>query len=506
MGICAILSAPLASAAQGTGAFTAEGPIVVPAGARFNFTVGGLALLADDSLPGDGFVLQADHVTVHHFKRRFLGAPPAAVVRTETEERTWDLTGVTVTSISHSDFSFLGVHAGPGATLSGVSESETTLHPRTRSTLSTDRETVNPRRDYPSYHAEVSEPHLFASLSGSAVLHGAGEARVLGSRVRIVASENQTDWDTGYSQPSAVELMAEWFIFSFGSGRVEIQTTREPLQITASAANSGWDGKVTFRPLLGALETREATYVPSASKSEKLDGTFQATLEPALDGKGVAMRLHGDLRGTSLVARPVPLGARLSESPAWGFVLLGVAAVVGAGATGTLWWWRHGHRARPPDPLLPFRVEDCVEAGAIACAEEDWARGAEWYRRAHELAPTSARVAADLAFALTQIGGTDEAMAYFRRAHDLSTDGEAAFNAALAALAAGYPPEEVEQWLRMALTRTPSFVATLDDREWDDLRRRPSVRQLEAWARAQATREDPDGSRGGWREGDDPEP
>jgi thioredoxin-like negative regulator of GroEL len=111
---------------------------------------------------------------------------------------------------------------------------------------------------------------------------------------------------------------------------------------------------------------------------------------------------------------------------------------------------------------MPFTAEDCCDAGAKAASEEDWAGAAKWFGRARTLAPTSARICADLAFSLSQIGDVDEALRHYAEASRLCADGEADFNGALAALHGARPLGEIEEWLERALARSPGLVMPLE--------------------------------------------
>jgi hypothetical protein len=63
------------------------------------------------------------------------------------------------------------------------------------------------------------------------------------------------------------------------------------------------------------------------------------------------------------------------------------------------------------------------------------------------------------------MGDVEEALRLYAEGSRLSTDGEADFNGAFAALRADRPPEEVAAWLVRALERSPELVADLEDDE-----------------------------------------
>lgn len=157
-------------------------------------------------------------------------------------------------------------------------------------------------------------------------------------------------------------------------------------------------------------------------------------------------------------------------------IALGAYAALGVFAAASWWDRLRGPRAAPqlPEDAFPFTVEDCVHAADRAIGEERWPAAAEWLGRAHRLAPTSARVCADLAFALRQIGDLEGALAMYEKASRCAQDdGEPFLHGALTSLAAQRPLEEAEEWLARALAIEPSLVVVVEDEQFKPLRGRP---------------------------------
>lgn len=183
------------------------------------------------------------------------------------------------------------------------------------------------------------------------------------------------------------------------------------------------------------------------------------------------MRAVSWLRSPSGLAPHAPTSLRLGAFLATAFV--SAPAFFGGG-----WWGRRKAPAPAPTPAaLPFTAEDCVAAADRAMAEGRWPAAAEWLGRAHRLAPTSARVASDLAFALRQLGDVEGALRLYGEAARAGADlgGEPAFHAALACLQSGRSHEEAEAWLARALESEPELAFVVDAEDFTLLRGRPGT-------------------------------
>lgn len=84
-----------------------------------------------------------------------------------------------------------------------------------------------------------------------------------------------------------------------------------------------------------------------------------------------------------------------------------------------------------------------------------------WLSKARQLAPANASLALREAKALLALGLVDEAFHALDRAHELSTDGHAAFEAAKILDRLGYDDKAIEQWLAAALQASPELAAQI---------------------------------------------
>lgn len=119
-------------------------------------------------------------------------------------------------------------------------------------------------------------------------------------------------------------------------------------------------------------------------------------------------RDRGEGNGTPRVFKRPQVALAPMASPLFPLAALGLGILIGL--FGSRLWSR---------PRLPFTAEDCVAAADRALGEERWPEAAEWLERARRLAPRSARIHLDLAFALRQCGQPEEALRLAEEARSL---------------------------------------------------------------------------------------
>lgn len=490
--LVAMLLLPTAAASSGT--LLTEGGVDVPAGATVRFTPKLLFLDVGEAAPH--LEVRAASLTVHHFRQPFREVtPPVADAppvqwRGQVERETIALRDVLVRQGQATGDPFLGFYpdASAGATL--VPSTNMTWEPRDGTAADTSVVSLTTlgrdERHEPDFHARVEEPHLAAEAPGLLRYEGKGVLKVRGVDLVVSSAEFAGTLPTGMERSSDGPLREgtlHWAVLEFEDAVLEVRSA-VPWLLAAPEAEARWEGEAVLRGARGEIRADGTRYV-AAGGTARIEGAFEALLSPQRDGSGrvvARVDLRGDLASTSLRPEPVAVaGTAVAPRPAlegWLALALGAVALAGAGGVAL------GHRlprrdpAPRPEPSLPWTAEDCREAGAAAASEEDWARAAEWFERGQRLAPTSARMNADLAFALSQIGDHERALHHFAQASRLSTDGEADVNGALAAMAAGRPDAEVEAWLVRALARSPEFVVQVDeDQEFQHLQDRPAFRR-----------------------------
>lgn len=522
--MAALLLLPSAVALSGGGDFLAKGAVSLPPAS--NLILEPLAAYNTEPASMQSCLLASPMVTVTVYEREFAildKGPMPVVARTSLEDgnasRIYRAASISLTP--SGTYGGLGLYSPDGEWRASAS-SVAGIEPREESDLSDFDVAPGNQQEGPYDTAYVFRsitkgPHVLVNTTGATQFTGSGMLHIHGFDILIESEDGRHVIHAGVERPSPVSPQAifRWALVEFHGGVLETESSHPWLLTAASTDASTPEGSIVFHALTGAMETRAARYVASDSPTE-IEGRFDLHLapSPSLGDILLQMELSGDLSSTTLAAQSIPASARLTSAFDGAVPLMLVTAVLASGAFfgGGMWY---GHRRivarRPPAapaaavavaPLpaeavasverpFPFSVEDCSDAGALAASEEDWASAAKWFMRAHELAPTSARICADLAFALSQIGDVDEALQYYAEASRLSSDGEADFNAALAAIHAGRPVEEVEVLLERALARSPELVVPLDgDKDFHALqgRARYEAAVREAWRRLQKPR------------------
>lgn len=367
-----------------------------------------------------------------------------------------------------------------------------------RPSLSTDATDTPNSPPWPSprdehHHRQMFQgPHLVAESRGTFRYEGGGNLKLHGLDLSVRSDEGTYLLDTTWSYVGVVAHREEmrWAVLEFSSGALEARLDQAWTLVAPEVSFSA--GSLEFvGPSWGALERRDSRLLAEGQASSHLWGDLHGSATPVEeDGAAVlALDLEGDLAHTDLREEPISLlGSVYVPAPgSWLLLpLLGGVAVAGYAAGVVLRRRRHDAAAAAAEAPLALTPEDCCALAARAVDRERWPEAAEWLGRARRLAPGSARVCADLAYATAQRGDHEEALALFEEARRLGADGaEVHYHAALAALGARRPPAEAEAWAKVALERSPSLALEMEDRAFDALRGRPGFEEAltEAWDR-----------------------
>lgn len=476
-----LMVVPCATAADGAGRFTFEGKAAFPSETKG--TASPRALYVPDT---DGLTALEARIakgTIFAVEARYVSADAPGPIRPHVQAdkfvRSWPLQDATVTLLPGNHAGMVGIYTAPASTAGFYVEDAISFESREVSSIGDTDAAANSDPKSIAYHQVVKGPHLLASGTGSVSYSGLGAIKLDGADVEI-RSGNVTRHETGMTQTGPYEVTYTWIYIRFEEAS-EVYLSGVPFELAAASAQAEWDGVLRFQARDGSLRTTSGTYSP-ASGMATLDGAFQATLTPAKDGQA-RMDIAGSVRASSMVYAPAPGGRGLSERQSWLPVLFLSAVVVGA-AGGIAVFRRFASRTESvASSEPPFSAEDCLDAAAAACSDENWPTAARWLERGLKLAPTSARLHADYAFCLSQMGDIERALTHYGRAHELSQDGEIAFNAATAAAECGMV-DEAAAWLVAALERSPEHVLYVrGDEELEPLLSRPEVAQAELWAR-----------------------
>lgn len=480
MALCGGLLVPAVIAAPVAGDLTLKGPLRLPTGAEGSAAVAGL--IFNDTANLSRLTVDAPTLRACRFESTYteVGLPEPVLSVPSEPKKLCALLHDARASMSATDAGWVGLYGTPGARLEVAATAGSSITPRPYTPLASigargvGSTTDGPER--PWYYQNVTGRNLLWSASGVATYDGPGKAKFLGPSLYIESAEGSSECETGTTPTTATQRLVRWCHLEWDSGVLTLETS-SPFDLAARSVPSlRWDGRASLPPATGELRTATDAY-EAADHSAILDGRFTATLAPHRDG--AKMRVEGDLRDTTLSATarslaPAPLG------PAgWlPWVLVGAVAVgAGGGMAAVVTILRRRHKRQLQAQRLPFTVEDCEAAASACIVEERFAAALAWIQRARLLSPTSARLVSTEAFCHDRLGNAAEALQRYEEAHRLSTDGDAALNAARILRDMGDSPYHMEELLRSALRRSPELVVDLRE-EFPDLETR------EDWKRA----------------------
>lgn len=477
-----VMFLPLAAASD-AGSLASQGAFSFQAESTTRFHP--IVALLNDTTRLDGITLSAPRVLVRHFQMTTLTLTPTVGAVIHDTGETYTLHNVTMrlSSVQEGYLSLLGALEGTARLDSAALRAA----PWPPGEISHGTSVGEPRDDEPTFAFHVDRPHLRGHGPGTLAYDGAGRIKLLGPDLWVESDERQGFLPSGRQEGSPApggRSVLRWVVLEFEDARI-VMDARSPWLAAFDNATTSWDGVATMKPVSGALEGAGARHVPTPDVA-RIDGRLDAHIRPILTRSGDLLTwwdVSGTLRTTTLHAQalhaaPTPSGNLVAIAwPVFG-------AVLALGATGG--YTLAGRRRRARMDAREMDAEDYAETATAAASLKDWPEAVEWFTRARRLAPTSARLCADLAFALSQVGDHDEALRLYEEASRLSGDGEADLNGAITALGAGRPPDEVERWLARALERSPLLALDLDgDETFAPLRGRTAYEEAmeRAWER-----------------------
>ena len=516
--VAILLILPPASAAPGAGNFVLSGKAELPKNAAWEFNP--LLLFNNDSQGIGQLSVVSPSITLKHFRFSYHEAstsPRDVQVAYEHYNRTFPLTDVALQASSGDMRGYIAIYPTSETRARMVSASGAALEPRKHTEIETANvvgEEEGAEETQFWYKQTLDEAHMMSAFPGFLHLEGPFAIKFYGPELHIVADGQEgTRFQTGVHRSSELPvrtMVREWVILEVPEGGYLDADAASTWAIAAQDLSADWVGEAVFNPVAGALETWQTRYSPIGG-AVRLSGDLQAVFVPRED-RGLLladMTVMGDVQGTTLHGEAVPLGTQLVKNrtyTSWGVFLAGVVVLAAGGVSIHRLRKRPLRAAAPPmvggalacpsseirPPLtesvveIPLTAEDCVAFGDKAMAEQNWPEGAHWFERALRLAPTSSRVCANLAHALYEIGDAQGALTYYQKASDLAPERDELpdFLAAVVALNAGQPLEEVEQWLLRALERNPEVASEISaNPDFGVLRGRPRFDQAlaEAW-------------------------
>lgn len=504
--LLAILLAPTAGATLGVGSFTLDGSTFVPEGSDAEFDPL-FALTRQPELLRE-LTVSTPRLVVHEFSYSLLSPTGAGgrLTFAPATEAQWNKTpfddALVRLAPGRDDSSpsggagNVGLYPGTDMQARFLTTGGTSVEARDRSDINSSRLRAAGDEDHPFrtdfvYRRVVEAPHVLAQGAGLLLLDGSGRLKVYGPDLEIVTPQGTTTIVTGDVLQETTGIgERRWVILEFEDARSRLSGSGDWL-VGGALLPIAWDGAALITASAGALETLEGIYVPTG-RSAHLVGHFDGVFSPEeVEGRTRTMlEVSGDVSPTTTLGfQPAPAGARFArnvEDVPFLPILVGVAVMAGMGGAA---WTAVRRRARTRTLAVPageprHTVDDCLAEATQAADDEDWEAAILWLDRLRALAPTSARVCADLAHAHCQLGMKEEGLRLYAEASRLSYDGEADFNAAIVSIEAERPIEETEGLIERALQRTPTYVVDVEgDSLFAPLKGRPRFDRAveEAW-------------------------
>jgi hypothetical protein len=300
---------------------------------------------------------------------------------------------------------------------------------------------------FPAFGVESQAATLQFPISGVEV-EGNIELKGYGPSFAFDAAENSSRYATGATGGNAPIYETErWFAIQAFDARVTISP--RSLGVAATGKVDGHvDGILQAeRGKLGLHLGETGDAAPAGPLVLAGELAFSVSAMDGRRGPVATATVSGDLRSSS--ANLVP-----RSGSTLGIPLLVVAVgsfMVGAVAV---------HRRRREPDLAP---DESVEMALAASERGNFGSALLWTRRAIGQSATSARLRADEAYYLAELGHLDEARDAYRAASELSDEGEEDFLHAVLAARMSLGPDEVEALLIRAIERTPALVLEAED-------------------------------------------
>ncbi len=463
-----IMLAPLASASSARGDFSTTGDLSFSARATLGFSA--QALYTDSHDPAN---LSAPLLRVTSYEQQDAAfsvgpLPPTSAQVGPLKQRSFTVhdASVTLTSLRGG---WTGLYPDAAGRMTMTPSGSANLHPNTLTMIPNGRAGTD-APDQPFYYARVTGPHFDIDGAGSVLFDGAGALKVLGARVRIVAAENTTEFDTGAEPTGPAQETLRWVYLSWDVGRFALDAS-PALQLAARDSASFTSSSLAFVPTGGEMDTPGARYVAQPGEVATVAGALAGTVTTP-DGRAAALHVEGDVRATSLLARPAPVaGPALAGLPAWIGLAVAGAVVASGGAVAVL-----GRRRARVHPR-PRRVRRAAQHAALAQdarEEGSLAEALKHIRRALALVSSGAYHFEE-GLLLKALGSPAEARDCFALASRGLVDGEAEMKAADCALQLG-EVDDAARWVVLALGKSQ-----LDPRVLAWIATEPRFAPLRAW-------------------------
>lgn len=457
--LLAVLTLPTAVAESAQGSLRAAG-LDMRAQGELQFTP--LATF----LPGDGAWQHADlsaskiHVTIYEYRQLEVGE-----IRTMVENRTrsYELHDAVV-KVTKREAGWIGFYPSASKWELDVAGSATVFGAPRAWIGNTNQPGVgSASAQYPIFGVDVAGSHLSVASGGAAVAAGEVVLKSFGTRVEISAAENSSVVETGEfgdPRPLAGDQVIRWIVIVADDSRVGLDALAGA-QIATQLIEGNLTG--TFASIGGMVSVQTPTSTYELGRAEEsFAGSLHFVIQPYQE-EVLAGTFTGEL---TRAGAAIPVSGKSRVPYAVG--LLVVAAVAMAGL------WASRRRGERDEE---FNSEQCAQLASAAADEGDMARALDWTRRAISLAPGSARLRADEGFYLQELGELSEALASYRLASTLSSDGEAAFLEGVLLATRLHDETAAEEAFIRAFQRTPSLaLEARDDPALTPILKRPNVR------------------------------
>lgn len=459
-------------------------------------------------LPLSHFRIEAASMRVHEYEAPHLDAQ-VTQLRTETRQRSYNLTNVAITLGGETQLGYVAAVADHGSTWTISGSQPLSFESREETTLTSDRATAaSASRPSDRFFVQhLRGAHVLAEGAGSVVLEGSGVLKIFGLPLILTSDENVSYFKTGRFQESPLaQVEYRWVYIEATEFRIETVSPLEWL-IASGQGSAQWNASFALDSLGGSLWTDEGR-IDVRPGTGAISGSFSSSFVPlVVHGQcAIQMALLGDFDSTTYPygeRTSAPRAPPLAGSDAFTSLMVALT-VAGGGALLALHRIRAPragrqdgaaavHPSAPPPPAIDaaslhdLTPELCVSLAETQVQMECWPRALHWITLARQMCPTSASIRATEAFVLGEMGQTEEALAAYEEASRLDPEeGEHDLNAARLALRRGQPVDVVEAFVLRALARTPGLVAEVepDDALTEALGVRPAFRAavVEAWS------------------------
>jgi len=466
-----LLSAPSVAATATTGEFGIAGPATFEGPA----TLGGPLLAAYGRPEPQALLLQAARATlsVSVYEATYVDAGAGTSTTPEKRTLAFEVAHVTLVGAREGYLAILPKD-GTRGTLTGdalrfEAKDRTTFGAAVVGQPADERTRI--------FSHTVSTPHLLAN-DFEASIGPRFALKLYGPTLIVETPEGREEFATGrFPDPMLPRAATGRDVWLVAEVAAEASIGRgADLALALGPSHVRWSDAVDFLAAHGQLQA-DGLHPLERPGRVRLEGDFEGRVEPA-PPSAATLTFAGDLRRAVYPTGVVATGQTGPIVPPAGDLLLPGLGVLALGAVGALAVRAlRGRRVRSARAdAARMTPEDCLAEHARAVEAEDWSAALAWTRRARRLAPASARLAHDEAFALEQLDRLDAAFETYAEAAAMGTDGFADFGAARCAARLGRPRDEIVTWLARALEADPGLsIDVLADPDLAPLARDPRL-------------------------------